>query len=417
MPAPGPFGRGHARTAYDARMTDHDHVAPDRRFRPLVRMTARDPHEPHRVATPLELLFDLCFVVAVAQAGARLVHAVAEGHAGRGVLGYCLVFFAIWLAWMNFTWFASAFDTDDVPYRIATFVQITGVLVLAAGVPRAFDANDFSIAVAGYIIMRVALAFQWLRAARNAAGPARTTALSYAAGLVVVQVGWVLLLLQPVGGLWNWGFLILAVAELVVPAWAERAQRTTWHPHHISERYGLFTIIVLGESVAAATVAVQSAVDESTALGELLPVAVGGLLIVFCAYWIYFAIPIHQHLTSSARAFLWGYGHYLVFGSAAAIGAGLEVVVEQAVHKAHISQTAAAAAVTLPTALFLLTVWLIHSRSAKRGFAEHAVLPACALVVLASTFCGSAAVPVAGLAMAAAVAVGEMLHSRRWPAA
>lgn len=396
-------------------MTDHVPVPPGRGFRPLVRMTARDPHEPHRVATPLELLFDLCFVVAVAQAGVRLVHAVAEGHPGHGIIGYCLVFFAIWLAWMNFTWFASAFDTDDVPYRVATFVQITGVLVLAAGVPRAFDANDFSIAVAGYVVMRVALAFQWLRAARNAAGAARTTALRYAAGLVAVQVGWVVLLLLP-GGAWNWGFLVLAAAELAVPACAERSQRTSWHPHHISERYGLFTIIVLGESVAAATVAVQSAVDAFSALGELLPVAVGGLLIVFSAYWIYFAVPIHQHLTSSTRAFLWGYGHYLVFGSAAAIGAGLEVVVEQAVHKAHISQEAAAAAVTLPTALFLLTVWLIHSRSAKRGFAEHAVLPACALAVLASTFCGAAAVPVAGVAMAAAVAVGEMLHARRRPA-
>jgi low temperature requirement protein LtrA len=394
-------------------MTHHDHAPPDRRFRPLVRMTARDPREPHRVATPLELLFDLCFVVAVAQAGVRLVHAVAEGHAGHGVLGYCFVFFAIWLAWMNFTWFASAFDTDDVPYRIATFVQITGVLVLAAGVPRAFDANDFSIAVAGYIIMRIALAFQWLRAARNAAGSARTTALRYVAGLVTVQVGWVVLLLLP-GGVWYWGFLILAAAELAVPACAERAQRTTWHPHHIAERYGLFTIIVLGESVAAATVAVQSAVDEFSALGELLPVAAGGLLIVFSAYWIYFAIPIHEHLTSSQRAFLWGYGHYFVFGSAAAIGAGIEVVVEQVVHKAHISQTAAAAAVTLPAALFLLMVWLIHSWRAKRGFAEHAVLPVCALLVLASTFCGGWAVPVAGLAMAAAVAVGEMLHSRRW---
>ncbi|MEU6344704.1 low temperature requirement protein A [Streptomyces sp. NPDC046977] len=397
-------------------MTDHDHVSPNRRFRPLVRMTARDPHEPHRVATPLELLFDLCFVVAVAQAGVRLVHAVAEGRPGHGVLGYCLVFFAIWLAWLNFTWFASAFDTDDVPYRIATFVQITGVLVLAAGVPRAFDGNDFTVAVAGYVIMRVALAFQWLRAARNQTGTARKTALRYVAGLVAVQVGWVALLLVP-GTVFTWGFVILAAAELAVPVLAERSERTTWHPHHIAERYGLFTIIVLGESVAAATVAVQSALDESSALGELLPIAFGGLLIVFTAYWLYFAIPVHQHLTTGVQSFVWGYGHYVIFGSAAAIGAGIEVVVEQAVHKAHISQTAAASAVTLPTALFLLMVWLIHSRRAKRGFAEHAVLPLCAALVLAATFCGTWAVPTAGLAMAAAVAAGELLHSRRRPAA
>lgn len=397
-------------------MTDHDHAPPGWHYRPLVRMTPRDPREVHRVSTPLELLFDLCFVVAVAQAGVRLVHAVAEGHFGHGVAGYCFVFFAIWLAWVNFTWFASAYDTDDVPYRIATFVQIVGVLVLAAGVPRAFDQNDFTVAVAGYVIMRIALTCQWLRAARNTTAAARTTALRYAVGLVVVETGWILLLLVP-GGVFTWGFVAMAVADLSVPVIAEHAQRTTWHAHHIAERYGLFTIIVLGESVAAATVAVQSAVDEFSALGELLPIAFGGLLIVFAAYWIYFSTPVTEHLASGIRSFVWGYGHYFVFGSAAAVGAGLEVVVEQAVHKAHISQTAAAFAVTLPAALFLLTVWLIHSRRAKRGLAEHAVLPVCAVLVLASTFCGHWAVPVAGVAMAAAAAVGEALNSRRRRAA
>ena len=90
----------------------------------------------------MELLFDLCFVVAVAQAGGRLHHALAENHVGQGVVGYGMVFFAIWWAWMNFTWFASAYDCDDVPYRLATLVQIAGALILAAGVPRAFDARD-----------------------------------------------------------------------------------------------------------------------------------------------------------------------------------------------------------------------------------------------------------------------------------
>ncbi len=69
----------------------------------------------------------------------QLHHAIAEDHVADGVVGYLLVFFAIWWAWMNVTWFASAYDTDDVAYRLLTFVQIAGVLVLAAGVPRAFD--------------------------------------------------------------------------------------------------------------------------------------------------------------------------------------------------------------------------------------------------------------------------------------
>jgi low temperature requirement protein LtrA len=127
-------------------------------------MRAREPAEPHRAATPLELFFDLCFVVAVSLAAARLHHALAEQHVGAGLLGYLMVFFAIWWAWMNFTWFASAYDTDDALYRVTTLIQITGALVLAAGVPAAFDRGDFTIVTVGYVIMRLAMVAQWLRA-------------------------------------------------------------------------------------------------------------------------------------------------------------------------------------------------------------------------------------------------------------
>jgi low temperature requirement protein LtrA len=70
-----------------------------------------------------------------------LHHAAANDHLGDGVLGYAMVFFAIWWAWMNFTWFASAYDTDDIPYRLTTLVQIAGALILAAGVPVPWTAT------------------------------------------------------------------------------------------------------------------------------------------------------------------------------------------------------------------------------------------------------------------------------------
>ena len=372
-------------------------------------MVSRNRAEAHRSATPLELFFDLCFVVAVAQAGQRLVHSVAEGHFAHGIAGYLFVFFAIWWAWMNFTWFASAYDNDDVLYRIATLVQIAGVLVLSAGVARAFE-GDYTVAVIGYVIMRAPLICQWLRAAAGETGPARQTALRFAAGLFIVQAGWVLLLLLP-QSMWFWGFFPLAVADMAVPWIAERPHPTSWHPHHIAERYGLFTIIMLGETIAAATVAVQSALDKSS-LGTLLPIAAGGLLIVFAAYWIYFAAPIHEYLTSNRQGFLWGYGHYVIFASAAAIGAGIEVAVEHAIHVAHISAFAAAAAVTLPSALFLLSVWVLHSRHFKYGLGEQLVLPVSAALVLLCTFAGTVAVPLAGLVCATAVAVGVYLHTR-----
>jgi hypothetical protein len=161
-------------------------------------MVARDREETHRAATPLELLFDLVFVVAVAQAASALHHALAEDRIGAGLTGYAMVFFAIWWAWMNFTWFASAYDTDDVPYRLAVFVQMSGALVLAAGVPKALEHRDFAVATLGYVIMRAAAVPQWLRAAR-ADPPRRSACLRFAAGITLVQAGWVARLALPGG--------------------------------------------------------------------------------------------------------------------------------------------------------------------------------------------------------------------------
>ena len=64
---------------------------------------------------------------------------MAEAHVVDGLVGYLMVFFAIWWAWMDFTWFASAYDCDDVPYRLLVFVQITGALILAAGITAMFE--------------------------------------------------------------------------------------------------------------------------------------------------------------------------------------------------------------------------------------------------------------------------------------
>ncbi|HJD69537.1 MAG TPA: low temperature requirement protein A, partial [Corynebacterium kroppenstedtii] len=154
-------------------------------------MRPRDPEQPHRAATVLELFFDLVFVVAVSTAGVQLHHALTEGHAGKGIGLYLMVFFTIWWAWMNFTWFATSFDSDDWLYRLSTFVQMAGVLVLTAGIGDVFEDRDFSIMVIGYVIMRVAMGAQWLRASR-AKGREGRSALTYAIGILSAQVLWVI---------------------------------------------------------------------------------------------------------------------------------------------------------------------------------------------------------------------------------
>jgi low temperature requirement protein LtrA len=335
----------------------------------ITTMRARDPLEAHRSATPLELLFDLTFVVAIAAIVPELAHAVVDAHPVEGVLGYLLAFFAIWWAWMNFTWFASAFDCDDPLYRVLTMVQMAGVLVLAAGVPAAFadggDPNggvgDYTTAVIGYVIMRIALVLQWLRAARSA--PAyRSTALRYAAGIATIQVLWVVRLFLP-DPISVWAFAVFIVAELLVPVWAERPNMTPWHPHHIAERYGLFTIIVLGESVLAATVAFNASRSEAGLSPALVMVATSALVLLFALWWLYFLVPSGQELTDHReRAWLWGYGHYFVFASLAAVGAGIEVATEAITHEIAATPVLVAYSLSVPVAIYLGVLWLLHVR-------------------------------------------------------
>ncbi|MCL7376901.1 low temperature requirement protein A [Streptomyces sp. 35G-GA-8] len=369
-------------------------------------MTGRDPGEPHRAATSLELLFDLCFVIAVAQASHGLGHAIAEGHHTTGVLRYAVVFFTVWWAWMNFTWLASAYDSDDVPYRLTVLLQIAGSLVLAAGVARAFADGDLLLITLGYLLLRTTLAALWLRVARSDPGH-RRTALRFAGGVAVCQAGWVGLLFLPERA-WPAGVVAMIIAETAVPVWAQAAGMTPWHPGHIAERYGLFLLIVLGESVAAAATAVREAFGQEHDSGALYALATGGLLTVFGMWWLYFARPARTLLAGTHRVnrrrFTWAYGHYLVFASAAAEGAGLAAYAQLLTGHGPAPTPAAGAAVTVPLAVFLITVWAVHIRPHRRGSAGEWGYPAVAAVLPGAAFLPAPALA-AGLLSAALVVV------------
>ena len=147
-------------------------------------MTGRDPHEHHRTATPLELLYDLTFVVAFGAAANEAAHFAAEGHWRTALVGFGFAMFAVIWAWIQNTWFASAYDTDDWIYRLMTLVQMIGVLVLALGLPVMYESIDHGVEVdngvmvLGYVIMRVGLIALWIRAARQDP-PRRRSALTY----------------------------------------------------------------------------------------------------------------------------------------------------------------------------------------------------------------------------------------------
>lgn len=193
-----------------------------------LRMGPRDPREEGRVSTPLELLFDLIFVTAIASAGAQLHHGIAAGEVAT-VVGYLMTFFAIWWAWLNYTWFASAYAVEDVVFWVLTFVIVAGALVLAAGVPGFFADGQSGIVVAGYAIMRLGMAALWLRAAHDDPGR-RQIALTYAWGILLVQCLWIARLLIHDQTLIYVTFVIGVLLELAVPYVAERREHTPSTP-------------------------------------------------------------------------------------------------------------------------------------------------------------------------------------------
>jgi low temperature requirement protein LtrA len=335
----------------------------------LLRMTGRDPDEQHRAATPLELLFDLTFVVAFGAAANELAHALAEGHVGAGVAGFSFASFAVGWAWVNYSWFASAYDNDDWLMRLATLVQMVGVLILTFGIPDAFASIDEGeplengLIVAGYVVMRTAVVPLWLRAARD--DPARRrTALFFATTIALAQVGWVLLALfveAPVA------LVVSTVAligfELAGPIFTERRlDPVPWHPHHLAERFGLLVIITLGEVVIGTVTAISAVVQDQGWSFEAGVVAFSGTALAFALWWQYFLTPAGEVLARHReRVLFWAYGHIVVFASIAATGAGLHVLADAVEGTAHIDRVGAALAVGVPVLVLSVTIFVLYS--------------------------------------------------------
>ncbi len=325
------------------------------------RMAGRDPHETHRAATPLELLFDLTFATCFGLAASEVAPVLAEGHFIAGLVGFGFASFAICWAWINFSWFSSAYDTDDWLFRIVTMVQMVGVLVLAAGVPRMFASIehsgrlDNSVMVFGYVIMRVAMVFQWLRAAKD--DPARRrVCLTYAATISIAQVGWVVQILVPLPGataIILGSFLV--VIEMAGPVLAERrAGGTPWHAHHIAERHSLFTIIALGEGVVGTVAALSAVVDRQGWTVDAVLVGIAGMGLTFGMWWVYDLVPAGAILQRHRdRAPVWGYVQMLIVTAIVATGAGLRVAAVFIEGRAKISALGSVLAVGVPVVAFL----------------------------------------------------------------
>ena len=287
-----------------------------------VRLWPSLPNGARRV-TWLELFFDLVFVAAVSQVGVPLGH----DYSIHGLARYAFMFLLIWWAWLGHTLYCTRFDNDDIVQRALTLLQMFAVVVMAANAKQGLESRDSAGFGAAYAVMRLVLVGQYLRA-RHLRHASRLATV-HAAGFGVAAILWVAAALVPTPTrLTLWALALLV--DLITPWLADYTQKIPPDAAHLPERFGLFTIILLGESVAALMRGVES--QEAWPLSALAS-AVLGLCLTFLCWWWYFegaqgAAERHIRSVRHARAFhVWTYVHLPLYLSIAVVGLGIEHVI------------------------------------------------------------------------------------------
>ena len=288
--------------------------------RPRLRDDESDQRE-HRT-TWLELFYDLVFVVVVAQ----LAHELAAHVSWDGVLSFVLLFVPVWWVWIGATFYNDRFDTDDVGQRVYTFLQILAVAALALSVHDGLGEASQAFALS-YAAARLLIIFMWVRGGFY--NPvARPLTNRYAAGFSISLALWALsVFVDPPWRFVMWGVGLLF--DLMTPLATLHIQRRlpSYSTSHLPERFGLFTIIVLGESVAgtlrgAAGGEGPALVFQTTLAGAL------GLAMAFALWWLYFDHVMDRpvrpgRFTFAGRTYL----HLPLLMGITAIGAGVADVI------------------------------------------------------------------------------------------
>lgn len=283
----------------------------------------KDSEQEHRHATWLELFYDLVFVVAVSQ----VAHNLYEDVSLTGFLGFAFLFIPIWWAWIGTTFYSNRFDSDDIGHRLLTGVQMVAIAALAVNIHHGLSNTSGGFALA-YAAGRAVLVIEYLRAAKHIP-PARGLATRYATGFAIAAIIWFLSAFVPTPQrfvLWVLGLIV----DFATPLTARKLQAgLPPHLEHLPERFGLFTIIVLGEAIIAVVDGVsEQQWDVSSAVSAVL-----GFTVAFCLWWLYFENIDGSALRSAGSSGrleifqVWLYGHLpLVIGLAAA-GVGVEHII------------------------------------------------------------------------------------------
>ena len=336
-----------------------------------------------RHATWLELFFDLVFVLAIAELTRYLHDHLTVG----GFLGFLFLFVPVWGTWMGYTYYADLFDVDGPAYRVAMLAAMLLSIALAVSVYGALDGGSSGF-VAAYVALRLLLVGLYAWAWRHAREVSPLCA-RYVAGFSVGALVWGVSLLVPEParyGLWVLGIILV---EIATPFFAQLTvlEELPFQVSHLPERLGLFTLIVLGESIVVTGLGVAG---TQWAVGSVV-VAALGFAAVGSLWWLYFdrvdESAVERAYTGGVRelliGFAWAYGHLFVYAGLAAIAVGIELAIGEATDAALGGGTSAA--LCGGVALYLLAITTVQPLSPpplpKSALAARLVVAAFALAL------------------------------------
>jgi low temperature requirement protein LtrA len=288
-----------------------------------------DTGEAGRRVSWLELFFDLIFVAAIAQVAEPL----REHYTPGGVLRFATLFALVWWAWTGYTIFATRFAADDGVQRLLTLVQMFVVAAMAANAEDELQSRSAAGFVAAYAVLRLVLVAQYVRASHVAEARPLTT--RYVVGHGIAAVIWLASALVPAPGrfvMWAAAFVIdLATPWVALP----HTVRLPPDPAHLPERFGLFTLILLGEAVIAVMHGMQSQ-EEWTATAA--SAAFAGMGLLFLMRWWYFDVAaaaserVVRSRRDARRFHLWTYAHFPLYLGVVVAAVGLQRIVTVATH-------------------------------------------------------------------------------------
>jgi low temperature requirement protein LtrA len=363
------------------------------------------PHDDGRRVTWVELFFDLVFVAVVAQVGAPLADHYSPDAVGR----YAFLLFVTWWAWHGYAVYATRFHGSDAFQRATALLQMVAVIFMAANGEGELASESSAGFAAAYALMRLILVAEYLRA--STLPPARRLAIEHAAGYGLAAALWLISALVPVPlrfGLWG-----LALAIDVGTAVITSRHATALPPHaaHLPERFGLFTLILLGESMVAIVAGIQAQADWSVAAA--VP-AFAGIALVFALWWGYFqgaagAADRPVGTPTQQRWFeVWSYAHMPLYLGVGVVGVGIEhIVASGGIGHLHLEEglllCGGTAAALLALTLVAISSDDLPAGARRRVIVAGAVLGAAALALAPLGVHLAPAFVVVGLALVAAL--------------